>query len=114
MWCYRRMMNIKWMDRITNEEVLGRIGERRTLWKSLKKRRGQMMEHTLRHGGLLRDILEGEVGKKRGRLRLEYFDQIIRDMGYETFKKVNEMTGTGQSLVETGVFIKPVLGLFTQ
>ena len=32
---YRRMMNIKWMKRITNEEVLGRIGERRTLWKSL-------------------------------------------------------------------------------
>ena len=44
--CYRRMMNIKWMDRITNEEALGRIGERRTLWKSLKKRRGQMMGHT--------------------------------------------------------------------
>ena len=35
--CYRRMMNIKWMDRITNEEVLGRIGERRTLWKSLEE-----------------------------------------------------------------------------
>ena len=67
MWCYRRMMNIKWMDRTTNEEVLGRIGERRTLWKSLKKRRGQMMGQTLRHGGLLRDILEGEVGKKGGR-----------------------------------------------
>ena len=30
----------KWMDRIINEEVLGRIGERRTLWKSLKKRWG--------------------------------------------------------------------------
>ena len=54
MWCYRRMMNIKWMDRITNEKVLGRIEEKRTLWKSLKKRRGQMMGHTLRHGGLLR------------------------------------------------------------
>ena len=27
MWCYGRMINIKWMDRITNEEVLGRIGE---------------------------------------------------------------------------------------
>ena len=59
MWCYRRMMNIKWMDKITNEEVLEIIGERRTLWK----RRGQMMGHTLSHGGLLRDILEGEVGK---------------------------------------------------
>ena len=63
MWCYRRMMNIKWMDRITNEEVLGRIGER-TLWKSLKERRGQMMGHTPRHGGLLRDILEGGWERK--------------------------------------------------
>ena len=52
MWCYRRMMNIKWMDKITNEEVLERIEERRTLWKSLRKRRGQMMghTHTQRHG----------------------------------------------------------------
>ena len=63
------MMKIKWTDRIINEEVLGRIGERRTLSKSPKKRRGQMMGPTLRHGGLLRDILEGEVGKKRGRGR---------------------------------------------
>ena len=50
MWCNRRMMNINWMDRITNEEVLGRIEEKRTLWKNLKKRRGQMMEHTPRQG----------------------------------------------------------------
>ena len=40
MWRYRRMKNIKWMDRVTNKKVLGRIGERRTLWKSLKKRWG--------------------------------------------------------------------------
>ena len=59
-----RMMNIKWMDRITNKEVLGRIGERRALWKSSKERRGQMMGHTLRHGGLLRDILEGAWERK--------------------------------------------------
>ena len=47
------MMKIKWTDRIINEEVLGRIGERRTLSKSPKKRRGQMMGHTLRHGDCL-------------------------------------------------------------
>ena len=93
--CYRRMMNIKWMDRITNEEVLRRIEEKRTLWKSLKKRRGQMMGHThpLRHERLLRDILEGEVGKKRGRPRLKYFDQIIGDMGCETFREVKQLAG---------------------
>ena len=99
MWCYRRMMNIEWMDKITNEEVLGRIGEKRTLWKILKKRRGQMMGHTLRHGGLLRDILEGEVGKKRGRgrPRLKYFDQIIGDMGCKTFREVKSWQGTEPS-----------------
>ena len=80
--CYRRMRNIKWMDRITNEEVLAWIEEKRTLWKSLKKRRGQMLGHTHTHwdtGDCLGvDILEGEVGKKRGRgrPRLKYFDQI--------------------------------------
>ena len=79
-------MNIQWMDRITNEQVLGRIGERRTFWKSLRKRNGQIMGHRLKHGGLLRDILEGEVGKKRGRPRLGYFDQIIGNMGCETFR----------------------------
>ena len=41
------------IDRITNEEVLERIGEGRTLWKSLRK----MIGHKLRLGGLLRDIL---------------------------------------------------------
>ena len=55
--------------------------------------RGQMMGHTLRHGGLLRDILEEEVGKKRGRLRLKYFDQIIRDMGCKTFREVKQLAG---------------------
>ena len=83
------MMNIKWMDRITNEEVLGRIGE--SLWKSLRKRRGQMMGHILRHWCSLSDILEGEVGKKRRRPRLKYFDQIIGDMGCETFREVKEL-----------------------
>ena len=53
-------------------------------------RSGEMMRHTLRHGGLLRDILEGKMGKKRGRPRLEYFDQIIRDMGCKTFREDKE------------------------
>ena len=68
------MMNIKWMDRITIEEVLGRIGERRALWKSLRKRRDQRMGHPLSHGGLLRDILEGEVGKRgMGKAQIKIF-----------------------------------------
>ena len=54
-----------------------------------------MMGHTLRHGGLLRDILEGAVGKKRGRERprLKYFDQIIGDMGCDTLREVKQLAG---------------------
>ena len=81
--CYRRMRNIKWMDKITNEEVLGRIGERRTLWKSLKKRRGQMMGHTLRHGGLLRGGYLGRGGgkeKKKRKAQIKIFR--LKNWGY--------------------------------
>ena len=55
----------------------------------------------------------GEMGKKRGMPRYEYFDQIISDMGYKTSKEVKEL-GMGQSRVETGGCVKPVLGLCTQ
>ena len=57
------------------------------------------------------DILEGEVGNKRGRPRLEYSDQLIGDMGCELF---SELKGIGQSQVETDGCVKPVLGLCTQ
>ena len=40
---------------------------------------------------------------------LKYFDQIIRDMGCETFR--GQTAGGGQSRVETGGCVKPVLGL---
>jgi hypothetical protein len=30
MWCWRRIEKIKWSEKVTNEQVLGRIGEKRT------------------------------------------------------------------------------------
>ena len=68
------------------------------MWKSLRKRKGQMLRYTLRHGGSLSDTLDGEVRKKRE--RLEYFDKIIGYMGCETFREVKELTGMRQSRVE--------------
>ena len=62
------MRNIKWMDRITNDEVLGRIEEKRTLWKSLKKRRGQRCDgaHTETRGIAQRYLGRGG-GKEKGK-----------------------------------------------
>jgi hypothetical protein len=32
-WCWRRMEKIKWSEKVTNEQVLDRIGEKRALAK---------------------------------------------------------------------------------
>ena len=37
-WCYRRMSKIKWIDIVSNEEVLRRVGEKRSLMKTLRRR----------------------------------------------------------------------------
>ena len=33
MWCWRRIEKIKWSEKVTNEQVFDRIGEKRTLLK---------------------------------------------------------------------------------
>ena len=32
MWCYCRMLKIRWEDRVTNETVLQMMGESRNIW----------------------------------------------------------------------------------
>jgi len=54
------MKKISWTERITIEEVLGRILERRTPCKSIKKRRNEWIGHFLRHERLLGPILEDD------------------------------------------------------
>lgn len=49
--------------KIPNEEIVDRIRETRTLWKNLMKR--------------ISDILEGEVGMKKGK---ENYPKFIRDI----------------------------------
>jgi hypothetical protein len=38
-WCWRRMLKIKWTDRITNDEIFQRAREERLFLKILKNRR---------------------------------------------------------------------------
>jgi hypothetical protein len=38
MWCYRMKKKISWTDRITNEEVLVSVSERKSMWKSIQKK----------------------------------------------------------------------------
>jgi hypothetical protein len=94
MWCYRRILKIKWTDYITNEEVLARMNCKRSLWYYIVRKRVTMVGHILRHEGLMKTVLEGRVEGKnyRGRPRLEYIEQIIKEVGCKTY---SEMKRTG-------------------
>ena len=93
MWCYRRMLKMRWTDKVRNEEVLRRIGEERTMWKTLIRRRDRMIGHLLRHEGLTSLVLEGAAEGKncRGRQRLEYIQQIIEDVGCQCYSEMKRL-----------------------
>jgi hypothetical protein len=38
MWCWRRRETIKWTEKVTNEQVLESIGEKRTLLDNIVRR----------------------------------------------------------------------------
>jgi len=50
-WC-RRMLKIKWTDRITNDEVFQRAKEERFILKILKNRSHSWIGHKIRHNEL--------------------------------------------------------------
>ena len=39
MWCWKRMEKIKWPEKVTNEQVLERVGEKRTLLNNILRRK---------------------------------------------------------------------------
>jgi len=88
------MYTIPWTERVTNEEVLDRIKDKRHLWKSIQSRRDKIIGHILKHESLLRTIfereLEGHVGW--GRLRTKYMTQIIKDMNKRSYKDLKELS----------------------
>jgi hypothetical protein len=71
-WCWRRMLKIKWTDRIKNDEVFQRTKEERLLLTILINRRHLYIGHIIRHNEFLLNILEGAISRKKavGRPRL--------------------------------------------
>jgi hypothetical protein len=67
-WCWRRMLKIKWTDKIRNEEVYRTIGEKRTLWNTIGKRRITWIGHTLRNNGFVKNIIQ-KIERKVSRAR---------------------------------------------
>jgi hypothetical protein len=54
---------------------------------TVKKRGGRFIGHILRHSSLLKTVFEGEISGKnyRGRPRMEYIGQIMKNMKTKSF-----------------------------
>ena len=78
MWFLRRMLKIKWTDKVTNEEVLRRAGTRRWMMNTVAKRHTSFFGHIIRKQGLENLATTGKIlgRKSRGRRRRQYLDQI--------------------------------------
>jgi len=66
-WCWRRMLKIKWTDRIKNDEVFQRVKEERLLLKIHQNRRHSWIGHTIRHNEFVANIREGAISERKGR-----------------------------------------------
>ena len=65
MWCWR-MEKIKWPKKVTNEQVLDRIGEKRTLLNNILPRKANWIGQILRRNCLLHDTIEGQMTEVKG------------------------------------------------
>ena len=80
MWLYRRVLNISWTLRITNEDVLRRINKERELVNTVKARELKYFCHVMRgeRYNVLRLIMEGKFAGKRssGRRRTSWLRNL--------------------------------------
>ena len=89
MWLWRKILNISWTEKVSNDEVLRRVNEDRAIIPSINKRQRTWLGHTLRHGNLLPLIIEERVEGRRppGRPRTGMLDRIKNGSSYQCVKK---------------------------
>ena len=67
MWCYRRMLKLSWTKKVTNEEVLKRVGKGRTIMKRIRNTQLEVLRHIMRKEKLENLTVTGETEGKRSR-----------------------------------------------
>lgn len=72
-WTWRRVENIKWSDKIRNEEVLRRVGEERAILKTIRKRNESWLGHMLRRDCLHRREMEGKTKTKKKKIKMKKY-----------------------------------------
>ena len=83
MWFYRRMLKVSWVDHVSNELVLQRVGAGREMLTCIRKRQLRFLGHVMREEQLESLCLMGKVeGRRgRGRPRIKFVDGLARAAG---------------------------------
>ena len=92
MWCWGRMEKIKWPEKVNNEQVPDRTGEKRTLLNNILRRKANWIGHILRRNCLFRDVIEGQITevKRIGRRRRKFIDDLRNRRRYWELKEEAE------------------------
>ena len=83
MWCYRRMMKIAWTERVSNEQVLIRVGAKRELMRMVRRRQLRFLGHVMRRHQIENICIIGrlEGRRARGRPRIKFLDSLAKAIG---------------------------------
>ena len=96
------MEKISWFDKISNEKVLRRVNETKTMSGTVGNT-NVWLGDVLRHESLLHDIIEGRMRGKatRGRKRMHLRRKLMKGK-YVALKKTAEDTKEWQKLIRAG------------
>jgi len=87
------MVNLSWLEKVTNEEVLRRVNEKRQANTELYlAKETPIIGRVLRHDGLLHEIIEGRMRRKptRGRRRIQILHNLANGGGHVALKRAAE------------------------
>ena len=89
MWFLRRMQKISYIERVTNKEVLERVGVKRSLMNNIRKRQARFFGHGMRIPIMEHLVTTGKIDGKgsRGRQREKMIDGLATWMNTDTPRK---------------------------
>jgi hypothetical protein len=76
MWCFRRLEKIKWSEKVIDEEVLERIGEKRI---NIMHTKANWIGQILKINCLFHDTIEGQVTEMKA-VRRRRRAQLLNDL----------------------------------
>ena len=90
MWILKCLARVDCKDRMTNEEVVSRLGVERGLLSQIRTHKLSYFGHIARHDSLQKTVLTGRIDGRRGRgrPRHQWYDDIKEWTGNQRYTNI--------------------------